>query len=162
MSTFEGTANVDDWAPGAAIRGAVGEVYFVPDWSSLGASGVATHSSNIEGAFSWALWPDGANNMTTGTDLWYQNTLTDKSYMMGVSPWFFHSASGGYQWVWRGDDLWADRWAQVLEIQPEFVQCVPHLLLLACLREMLMDTESCPGTTLPNPTTSVPSTPSTK
>lgn len=44
--------------------------------------------------------------------------------MMGVSPWFFHSASRGLGWVWRGDDLWADRWAHVLEVKPMFVQIV--------------------------------------
>ncbi|OZJ02016.1 hypothetical protein BZG36_05201 [Bifiguratus adelaidae] len=123
-STFEGTNNINDWAPGGPIRSGAGDVYFVPDWTSLGPSGVASHSANIQGAFSWDMWPAGANDMTTTPDQQWVSALAGKSYMMGVSPWFFHSASGGTDWVWRGDDLWAQRWQQVLQINPAFVEIV--------------------------------------
>jgi glucan endo-1,3-alpha-glucosidase len=123
VSTFEGTGNIDDWAPGGAIRAAVGSIYFVPDWTSLGTGGIGAHLANIEGAFSWDMWPNGATNMTDGVDTAWKSAIgSSKSYMMGVSPWFFHSASGGLDWVWRGDDLWADRWAQVLDVKPPFVE----------------------------------------
>ena len=49
VSTFEGTGNIDDWAPGGAIRSAVGGLYFVPDWTSLGTGGITSHLNNIEG-----------------------------------------------------------------------------------------------------------------
>ncbi|CZR50931.1 related to mutanase [Phialocephala subalpina] len=124
VSTFEGTgANIADWAQGGAIRSAV-PVYFVPDWSSLGPTGIQQYLDNIDGFFNWGMWPDGASNMTDSLDKQYQSVLGSKSYMMGVSPWFFHSASGGKDWVWRGDDLWADRWAETLDVNPEFVQIV--------------------------------------
>lgn len=55
VSTFEGTANIADWAPSGSIRNAVGEVYFVPDWSSLGPSGIEADLANIQGAFSWNM-----------------------------------------------------------------------------------------------------------
>jgi glucan endo-1,3-alpha-glucosidase len=55
----------------------------------------------------------------------WKSAVGGRTYMMGISPWFFHSASGGKNWVWRGDNLWADRWAQTLEVQPDFVQYVP-------------------------------------
>ncbi|TVY62332.1 Mutanase [Lachnellula suecica] len=124
VSTFEGTAtaNIADWAPGGAIRSAVGSVYFVPDWTSLGTGGIAADLDNIEGFFSWDMWPNGAVNSTDATDKAWQAATPGKTFMMGVSPWFFHSASGGKDWVWRGDDLWADRWAQTLDVNPEFVE----------------------------------------
>lgn len=50
VSTFEGTDNIDDWAPGGTIRSGAGDVYFVPDWSSLGSSGIGAHLDNIQGA----------------------------------------------------------------------------------------------------------------
>lgn len=122
VSTFEGVNNIDDWAPSGAIRSAVGNVYFVPDYSSLGPSGISSHLNNIQGAFNWGMWPDGASNMTTTLDLSWKKAVSGKSFMMGVAPWFFHSSSGGKDWVWRGDSLWADRWAQTLEVQPDFVE----------------------------------------
>lgn len=105
VSTFEGTGNVNDWAPGGAIRSAVGNVYFVPNWTSLGPGGITAALNNIEGFFSWDMWPNGATNITDAPDQSWKAATPGKSYMMGVSPWFFHSASGGTDWVWRGDDL---------------------------------------------------------
>lgn len=122
VSTFEGTGNTADWAQGGSIRSAV-PVYFVPDWSSMGTSGIVNYLDTIDGFFNWGMWPVGASNMTDSLDKQYQTAIgSDKSYMMGVSPWFFHSASGGKDWVWRGDDLWADRWAETLDVQPQFVE----------------------------------------
>jgi hypothetical protein len=71
------------------------------------------------------MWPEGAADMTDEPDLeWVSAIGSGKTYMMGVSPWFFHSASGGTDWVWRGDDLWADRWNQVFSVAPQFVEYV--------------------------------------
>jgi glucan endo-1,3-alpha-glucosidase len=124
VSTFEGTGNIGDWAQGGSIRLAVGNIYFVPDWTSLGPSGISAYLDNIEGFFSWDMWPEGATNKTDSSDLAWQGATPGKSYMMGVSPWFFHSGSGDPDWVWRGDDLWADRWAQTLDVNPDFVEYV--------------------------------------
>lgn len=49
VSTFEGTSNVGDWAPNGPIRSAVGGLYFVPDWTSLGTGGITADLNNIEG-----------------------------------------------------------------------------------------------------------------
>lgn len=65
--------------------------------------------------------------MTDDEDKAWVSALGSKSYMMGVSPWFFHSASGGTDWIWRGDDLWADRWQQVMDVDPDFVEYVTTL-----------------------------------
>jgi hypothetical protein len=106
VSTFEGTSKIGDWAQRGTIRSAVSSsIYFVPDYTSLGPSGIANYLDNIEGDFSWNIWPEGATNMTDTPDLQWVDSLSPsgKTYIMGVSPWFFHSASGGTEWVWRGD-----------------------------------------------------------
>ena len=55
VSTFEGTGNVDDWAQGGAIRSAVGSLYSVPSWTSLGPGGITADLDSIEGFFSWDM-----------------------------------------------------------------------------------------------------------
>jgi hypothetical protein len=46
---------------------------------------------------------------------------TGLPYMMPVSPWFYTNLPGfgGKNWLWRGDDLWYDRWSQIIYNQPE-------------------------------------------
>lgn len=123
VSTFEGTNNIGDWAH---IRASVpGGIFFVPDWSSLGPGGISSQLSIIDGAFSWDMWPNGANNMTDVPDKAWKAALSGKAYMMGVSPWFFTDLPGyNKAWVWKGDDLWHERWQQVLAVKPAFVEIV--------------------------------------
>jgi hypothetical protein len=46
-------------------------------------------------------------------------------YMMPVSPWFYTNMPGFTKnWMWNGYDLWHDRWQQVLNVQPEFVEII--------------------------------------
>lgn len=68
------------------------------------------------------MWPNGASDMSNSTDVAWKEAVSPKTYMMGVSPWFFHSTTGSQDWVWRGDDLWADRWEQVMDVEPDFVE----------------------------------------
>ena len=54
--------------------------------------------------------------------------------MMPVSPWFYTNLPQYKKnWVWRGDDMWHNRWQQVLKVQPQFVEVsqplVPHHLI---------------------------------
>ncbi|KAK2627060.1 hypothetical protein QTJ16_003026 [Diplocarpon rosae] len=124
VSTFEGTSDIDAWAPEGVIRSAVGGIWFVPDWTSLGPGGFAPYLENVEGAFNWDMWPVGASNITTDLDQAWTDVLGSKSYMMGLSPWFFHSADSPKKWVWRGDDSWADRWTQAINFGAPFLQIV--------------------------------------
>ena len=84
VSTFEGPGNSDvsQWAE---IRRALpGGIYFVPDWSS---QGPGFEMPLYDGAFSWNMWPDGPQNMTTDPDIGWLDSLKKggKSYMMGKS-----------------------------------------------------------------------------
>ncbi|KAL3424087.1 glucan endo-1,3-alpha-glucosidase agn1 [Phlyctema vagabunda] len=120
VSTFEGTspASIAEWP---VIKEKT-NCFFVPSWSSMGAKG-AMNSTAVDGLFSWAAWPDGPRDMTDSIDETYLHYLQNKTYMMPVSPWFYTNLPGYEKnWLWRGDDLWYDRWQEVLSIRPEFVQ----------------------------------------
>ncbi|KAF4215598.1 hypothetical protein CNMCM6457_005781 [Aspergillus fumigatiaffinis] len=82
-----------------------------------------------DGLFSWTAWPWGPQDMDTYTDASYYQYLNEsgsKPYMMAGSPWFFTNLPGyDKNWLWRGDDLWYDRWVEVLYNQPEFMEIIP-------------------------------------
>jgi hypothetical protein len=55
---------------------------------------------------------------------WLKDT-GDLPYMMPVSPWFYTNLPGyGKNWIWNGDNLWYDRWQQVISLKPEFVEII--------------------------------------
>lgn len=118
VSTFEGPGNAGDWA---YIKSQTSS-FFVPDFSSLGAVAAAA-APNVDGLLSWNAWPNGANDMTNGDDHAYVSALNGRPYMMPVSPWFYTNLPAwSKNWLWRGDDLWHQRWDQVVEINPTFVE----------------------------------------
>ncbi|KAI3224956.1 CAZyme family GH71 and CBM24 [Penicillium roqueforti] len=125
VSTFEGPAHAEDWIDLKQQY----NVFFVPDWSSIGAKPASQLGGGVADAlFSWAGWPWGPQDMDTYTDASYYQYLNEsglKLYMMAVSPWFFTNLPGyDKNWLWRGDDLWYDRWVEVLYNQPEFVEII--------------------------------------
>ncbi|PYH43499.1 glycoside hydrolase family 71 protein [Aspergillus saccharolyticus JOP 1030-1] len=120
--TFEGPANAADWVE---IKEETG-CFFAPDWSSLGAMEAMAQADGVADAlFSWAAWPNGPANMDTYTDASYLDYLEGKPYMMPGSPWFFTNMPGyDKNWLWRGDDMWFDRWTQALFVDPEFIEII--------------------------------------
>ncbi|KAI1373097.1 glycoside hydrolase family 71 protein [Hypoxylon crocopeplum] len=123
VSTFEGPDWVDNWA---SVRSATGDIFLVPDWSSLGAQGVGGRLGQIDGAFNWGAWPNANQySMDEGNDLAYKSTLTGKAYMMGVSPYFYTDLPQySKNWYSSSDSLWYDRWKQVLDIMPEYIEII--------------------------------------
>lgn len=120
VSTFEGTGNSGDWAN---IKSQT-NCFFIPDWSSMGPQ-AAVSTGVVDGLFSWNAWPSGTNDMDTSIDQAYVNALQGKPYMMPVSPWFFTNLPGwGKNWLWQGGDLWYDRWQQVIQMNPKFVEII--------------------------------------
>ncbi|KAL2010446.1 hypothetical protein VTN00DRAFT_6253 [Thermoascus crustaceus] len=121
VSTFEGVHNVFDWP---IIKAATG-CSVIPTWTSLGPKGVAAVLEIIDGAFSWDAWPVGAQDKNTDGDKAWMHALGNKPYMMPVAPWFYTNLpQWGKNWLWRGDDLWHERWQQVIELQPPLVQII--------------------------------------
>ncbi|KAH2558049.1 hypothetical protein KXV70_006692, partial [Aspergillus fumigatus] len=124
-STFEGSENAEEWINIKAST----DCFFIPDWSSLGAKAALEKGYGIvDGLFSWAAWPSGPQDMNTQVDLCYIKLLNESEglvYMMPVSPWFYTNLPGyGKNWLWRGDDLWHDRWQEVLSVRPEFAEII--------------------------------------
>ncbi|RDW91852.1 hypothetical protein BP5796_01246 [Coleophoma crateriformis] len=118
ISTFEGAAYASDWT---AIKAAT-NCFLVPDWSSLTPE-AAVATDVIDGLLSWSPWPWGDLDMDTHTDAAFMQYLGTLPYMMPVSPWFYANLPDyDKNWIWRGDDLWYDRWEEVMFVQPEFVQ----------------------------------------
>ncbi|KAH1353558.1 hypothetical protein KXX63_002023 [Aspergillus fumigatus] len=124
-STFEGSENAEEWINIKAST----DCFFIPDWSSLGAKAALEKGyGTVDGLFSWAAWPSGPQDMNTQVDVSYLKHLNESEglvYMMPVSPWFYTNLPGyGKNWLWRGDDLWHDRWQEVLSVRPEFVEII--------------------------------------
>lgn len=121
MSTFEGTDRVLDWP---IIKRETG-CFFMPSWTSMGPYGIEQVRDTIDGAFSWDAWSAGTQAKTEDSDRKWMKSLADKPYMMALSPWFYtNMPQWGKNWLWRGDDLWHDRWRQAIELQPEMLQVI--------------------------------------
>ena len=121
-STFEGPNHASDWA---TVQTAT-QCFFIPDWTSVKTTDPGLFAG-VDGALSWDIWPNGPTGISTMIDSDWTNILGDKVYMMGVSPWFYTNLpSYNKNWLWRGDNLWHDRWTQVLEVQPELVEVRPQ------------------------------------
>lgn len=119
VTTFEGTGNVGDW-PG--IKAAT-DSFVMPTWTSLGVTGLASVLGVIDGFASWDAWPEGTQDMTDAPDRAFMSAITGKPYMMPVSPWFYTNLpQWNKNWLWRGDSLWHDRWAQAIELRPAIVE----------------------------------------
>lgn len=117
VSTFEGAKSAGDW------KGIKQDTtcFFVPVWTS--AKGSPDTFTNADGAMGWDVWPYGPTGISTMVDDDWKKLLGSRPYMMGVAPWFYTNLpDAGKNWLWRGDNLWHDRWQQVIEVQPNFVE----------------------------------------
>ncbi|KAK3375934.1 glycoside hydrolase [Lasiosphaeria ovina] len=123
VSTFEGPGWAENWS---TVRNQTGGIFLIPDWSSLGPYGVGQKLNTIDGAFSWDAWPKAGHSQVSVTeDLIYKSQLNGKKYMMGVSPYFYTNLpQWSKNWYCPSHSLWYDRWQQVLEIMPDFVQII--------------------------------------
>ncbi|KAL8670210.1 MAG: hypothetical protein Q9168_005243 [Polycauliona sp. 1 TL-2023] len=115
----------------AAVRSAAGMPLFIsPNFEAANAAGA-------DAAFNWIAWPsNGANkaptasaNVTVGDgDQAYVKALGGKPYMAPVSPWFstHYGAEVSYSknWVFPSDLLWYERWTEILQLAPQFVEII--------------------------------------
>ncbi|KAK1996777.1 family 71 glycosyl hydrolase [Colletotrichum falcatum] len=120
VSTFEGVGSAADWHE---IKAATG-CFFIPSFSSVGAD-KALETGVPDGLFSWAAWPHGnSRRLDEGLDASYRRSLGPRRpYMAAVSPWFYTNLpTWNKNWAWKGDDLWNDRWNDILAARPDYVQ----------------------------------------
>lgn len=88
--------------------------------------------------------------------------LGTKAYMMGVSPYFYTDLPQySKNWYSTSDTLWYDRWAQVLDILPTYVElitcksgfCDSPACMLSNADRLTMTSQ---GMTMASPPTSTP------
>ncbi|KAJ7471197.1 glycoside hydrolase family 71 protein [Mycena galericulata] len=123
VSTFAGescrfgSGNLNDgW--NNALKSGQPPIHFIPSFFVDSASfpGLTV----IDGAFHWnSAWPQGNYDINFTPDMSYISKLGGRSYMAGISPWFFtHYGPDTYNknWVYRGDNwLLAQRWEQLIQ-----------------------------------------------
>ncbi|KZV81222.1 hypothetical protein EXIGLDRAFT_389280 [Exidia glandulosa HHB12029] len=93
--------------------------------------------SQLDGALNWMGWPSDGNNKAPkdgkevtveAGDKEYLSTLNGKGYIAPVSPWFStHFGSEvpySKNWVFPGDLLWYNRWNEILDLKPNFIEIV--------------------------------------
>ncbi|GIJ99164.1 hypothetical protein Aspvir_001290 [Aspergillus viridinutans] len=116
-----------------ALNSAAGtEVFFAPNFHP----GVGDFNA-IQGALNWMAWPNNDNNKapTPGHnvsvaegDSKYIAALNGKPYVAPVSGWFSTHFGGevpySKNWVFPSDLLWYDRWQEILNLGPRFVEIV--------------------------------------
>ncbi|PLB45533.1 alpha-1,3-glucanase/mutanase [Aspergillus steynii IBT 23096] len=91
----------------------------------------------IDGALNWMAWDNNGNNKapTPGHnvsvaegDTAYVNALKGKPYIAPASGWFFTHFGGevpySKNWVFPGDLLWYNRWQEILNLGPRFIEIV--------------------------------------
>ena len=118
----------------AAVRSAVGsEIYIAPNFHPEN----TTDPSAVDGALNWMGWdsnganraPSGGVNVTVSQgDDTYTKWLGQKGYIAPVSPWFSThygpEVSYSKNWVFPGNLLWYERWNEILNLSPQFVEII--------------------------------------
>lgn len=116
------------------LRSAAGlPVFFAPNFSPS----KTPDPQLLDGAFNWMAWnnnganrapKDGVNITVAEGDSSYTKWLGSKDYVAPVSPWFstHYGTEVSYpkNWVFPGDLLWFNRWNEILELAPRFVEII--------------------------------------
>ena len=114
-----------------AVKGAAGmDLFWAPNFQP-GNVGAA------DALFNWMAWPnngnnkapDAGNNLTVSAgDTAYTNALGGKPYMAPISPWFSThyglEVSYSKNWVFPSDLLWYERWNDMLQLQPQYLEII--------------------------------------
>ncbi|KAJ3249921.1 hypothetical protein HK104_007536, partial [Borealophlyctis nickersoniae] len=105
-------------------------LYLVPNFVNAGAFQTSFWGGNpvVDGVFSWDAWPyvgEGRIDITNTKDNAVISSAhaNGKTYMMPVSPWFFKHLPGA-NWFRRAGLAWMDRWEQILQSNPDFVEII--------------------------------------
>ncbi|EIT73370.1 glucan endo-1,3-alpha-glucosidase agn1 precursor, putative [Aspergillus oryzae 100-8] len=117
-----------------AIRSAAGRpIYWAPNYHRPESADI----SKVDALLNWMAWPNDGNNKAPKPgrlvtvqdgDKKYMNALGGKPYIAPVSPWF--STHFGPEvpysknWVFPSDNLWYERWVEMLNLKPRFIEIV--------------------------------------
>ncbi|KAH7093900.1 glycosyl hydrolase family 71-domain-containing protein, partial [Auriculariales sp. MPI-PUGE-AT-0066] len=115
----------------ATVRSTAGiDLFMCPNFQKMD-----TDFGPLDCAFNWMGWNNDGDNKAPKDgklvtvhdgDTAYLNKLAGKPYMAPVSPWFFtHFGSEvpySKNWVFPGDDLWFNRWNEILAMGPNYIE----------------------------------------
>ncbi|KAL4786861.1 glycosyl hydrolase family 71-domain-containing protein [Aspergillus varians] len=129
VSSFAG----DGLDVGAMRQAAGQEVFWAPNYHPE----MGTNMDQVDGLLNWMAWPNDGNNKAPKPgqnvsvedgDETYIRALNGKDYIAPASPWFFThfgpEVPYSKNWVFPGDLLWYDRWLQLLDMGPRFIEIV--------------------------------------
>ncbi|KAI9838984.1 MAG: hypothetical protein M1819_004192 [Sarea resinae] len=103
------------------------EIFFAPNFDPK----KGTDFGLVDGALNWNAWPNNGNggpptadaNFTVEDgDQTYLAALGSRAYIAPVSPWFFTHMSASQNYILPSDTLWYDRWTELLNLGPRFVE----------------------------------------
>ncbi|KAA8575569.1 hypothetical protein EYC84_004708 [Monilinia fructicola] len=104
-------------------------IYFIPSFQDINptSSFFTSQFPTLNGTFNWNSWPTytaGDVPVDTISDKLYQTAAkaSKKTFMMGISPLQFKHISQTQNWYRRGEANLERRFAQVLELQPDFIE----------------------------------------
>lgn len=129
VSSFEGDG-LDLEAVASAAGYARSDLFFAPNFKPGGLG-------DADAGFNWMAWPNNGNNKAPdGTNLTvsdgdksYTDVLgTTKPYMAPVAAWFSThfgpEVTYSKNWVFPSDSLWYDRWTEVLDLSPQYLEII--------------------------------------
>ncbi|KAL4783131.1 glycosyl hydrolase family 71-domain-containing protein [Aspergillus varians] len=122
---------VGDGVDVAQIRSNAGiEIFWAPNYYPG-----EGNFDDVDSALNWVAWDNdgnnkapkpGANVTVVDGDQAYADALGAKPYIAPVSGWFFthfgHEVSYSKNWVFPADLLWYNRWREILELSPRFIE----------------------------------------
>ncbi|KAL8787627.1 MAG: hypothetical protein Q9195_007673 [Heterodermia aff. obscurata] len=114
-----------------AVRSSAGmPIFFAPNFQ-------ASNVASVDAALNWIAWPNNGNNKAPTAssnitvedgDNAYTSALAGKPYIAPASPWFSThygpEVSYSKNWVFPADLLWYNRWTDILNLAPQYVEII--------------------------------------
>ncbi|KAJ6648077.1 Glucan endo-1,3-alpha-glucosidase agn1 [Pseudolycoriella hygida] len=131
FSTFAGENQDQFWTSWKSRSGL--NPYFCPSWPNYPTKNLLQLHPVADCIFTWNAWP--APNSSPGfpfdnsgdKNLLASAKSTGKTYMAPVAPWFYTNVWGpewSKNWIFSSELLLPQRWMQIVEMQPDFVEFV--------------------------------------
>lgn len=113
----------------ASVESAAGtEITFFPNWYPH------NDQTGADGLFNWMGWYNNGENKpglvppSVGDEAYLNAVGSKNRYMAPVAPWFFAHYGGWVpytkNWIFQGNDLWFERWQNILTTGPRFIEIV--------------------------------------
>ncbi len=131
FSTFAGENQDPFWSSWKSSSGL--NPYFCPSWPNYQTTNLLQSHPVADCIFTWNTWPapnSGPNasfDNTGDKNLLASARATGKTFMAPIAPWFYTNVWGtgwSKHWIFNSELLLPQRWQQIVELQPDFVEFV--------------------------------------